>query len=140
MPFFRMPWERASSRKPFKRKTFAGRRVLFAEPLEPRILLTVTPSLVPGGASFLGDGAADTLLLRVNVSNQLEYSTDGVNYSNNLGGGQLVITSGVAVGVDLGGGANTLAVSTSLTTALQSAGGTVTYTGDGGTDTLVGPD
>src|SRR5262249_14653524 len=71
----------------FRRRKFERtrrRRKYFLEHaielVEPRVLLAVSAQLLPNGASFLGDKANDSLYLRVNSANQLEYSTDGTNY------------------------------------------------------------
>src|SRR4051794_11549111 len=54
--------------------------------LESRVMLSVTARIAGGVAAFTGDQAPDSLYLRVNPSNQLEYSTDGVIYTNKLSG------------------------------------------------------
>src|SRR4051794_16935298 len=72
--------------------------------LESRVLLSVTAQIVAGVATFTGDQAVDTLYLRANASNQLEYSTDGVTYSNQLSGAIFKFAQRSAIAANLGGG------------------------------------
>src|SRR5579871_4815111 len=96
------------------------RRTLRIESLETRVLLSVAPSIAGDGAHFIGDAAADNLYLRANGVNNLEYSTDGITYSDDMGGGSHFGLSGSPnpIHVDLGSGTNLLATDASLTTAL----------------------
>jgi len=114
-----------------------------------RTLLSVTPALTPNGVLFtadkrigdapIGDLPDTALFVRANPANQLEYSIDGTRYSSDLGGGlRLDLTTPVTIVVDLGEGANRLAIDASLATALSAAGGTLVHRGSG-RDTLAGP-
>jgi hypothetical protein len=110
------------------------------EPLEQRTLLSITPRLVPGGVSFLGDGVSDVLTLRATPSNQLAYSIDGSPFSTDLGGGALSLASKFAIAVDTGGGGDRLEVDASLRSVLDSGGGTLSDHGGSGLNTLSGGD
>src|SRR3954449_13527463 len=92
-----------SVRKFPRHRLAAIRRQLFVEALEQRTLLSITPRLVPGGVSFVGDDASDVLTLRANQANpnQLAYSVDGSPFSTDLGGGQLSLASRFSIATDL---------------------------------------
>jgi len=115
------------------------------EPLEPRLLLSVSPELTePDAVTFLGDAAADKLYLRVS-DGLLEYSETGEvgSYSADLdpvteGEQRLQVGAETAIVADLGTGDDALFVDVSLCEALE-AGGTVTFHGADGDDTLWGP-
>src|SRR4051794_36433686 len=126
---------RALPKSPRRRLT-AIRRQLFLEPLEQRTLLSITPRLVPGGVSFVGDGVSDNLALRATSSKQLAYSIDGCPFSTDLGGGPLSLASRFAIGVDIGGGGDRLEVDASLRPLLDGGGGSLRYAGGFGLNTL----
>src|SRR5262245_4502558 len=106
MPSNRQAKNASSPGKSPRHRLAAIRRRLFVEALEQRTLLSITPRLLPGGASFVGDDASDVLTLRANQANpnQLEYSVDGSPFSTDLGGGPLSLASKFAIGVALGAG------------------------------------
>ena len=86
-------------------RAFAG-----LETLEPRLLLSVAPTLLPGDDAvlFAGQSGAETLYLRA-AGDILEYSETGIEYSSDLdvgtpGNQALGITSAAEITVDLGGG------------------------------------
>ena len=126
-----------SVRKSPRHRLVAARRTLLLEALEQRTLLSITPRLVPGGVSFVGDGASDVLALRADPTNRLAYSVDGSPFSTDLGGGQqLSLASPFAIAVDLGAGDDRLEVDASLRAVLDSGGGTLNDEGGGGINTL----
>ncbi len=137
---------RSARRRRAKARRDQRRRKHWFETLEERHLLTVTPTLLGSAATFTGDGADDTLLLRVNVSNQLEFSTDlGNNFSIDLdpitGGDQaLTIGAGSIIAVDLGAGNDTLQLDSTLTTALSANSVVLSFEGGTDNDTLQGAD
>ncbi|MCU0959178.1 MAG: hypothetical protein MUF48_03665, partial [Pirellulaceae bacterium] len=85
-------------------------RRLFLEPLEVRLLLSVTPALLHAQhAVFSGDASADNLYLRVSAAGVLEYSDTGSDdaYQCDLDPGTagdqtLIVTPQTVVTVDLG--------------------------------------
>ncbi|MBD2449019.1 DUF4347 domain-containing protein [Nostoc sp. FACHB-152] len=105
-------------------------------------LLAVSVNLIGNTATFTGDGNNDSLYLRVNASNQLEFSTNGTNFSNDLslsGAIQpLVISANTLINVNLGGGADSLYIDTSLNNALISSNASLNFIGGAGADTLSG--
>jgi len=107
-------------------------------------LLAVNVSLTGNTATFTGDGSNDSLYLRVNGSNQLEFSTDGTSFSNDLsvsGGIQpLVISSNtlINININLGDGADSLYIDSSLNDALKIANANLNFIGGAGADTLSG--
>jgi acrosin len=108
--------------------------------IESRVLLSITAQVVAGVATFTGDQAADTLYLRANASNQLEYSTDGVTYSNQLSGTIFTFAQRSQIAANLGGGDDTLALDTTLTGALKKFKATLAYDSGAGSNTLRGSD
>src|SRR5262249_30011468 len=108
--------------------------------MESRVLLSITAQVVAGVATFTGDQAADTLYLRANPSNQLEYSTDGVTYSNQLSGTIFTFAQRSQIAANLGGGDDSLALDTTLTGALSKFKATLAYDGGAGSNTLRGSD
>ena len=109
------------------------KRHMFMEPLEPRMMLSISALLDENKATFIGDNADDQLWLRVGDGGQLEFSSDGTVYSADLIGGQLDVTAESSIDVNLGGGADTLYFGSQLAVA-------VTIDGGDGTDRIVGPD
>src|SRR5580658_8649563 len=68
------------------------RRFLGFELLEDRTMLSITPVpdvSNPNNVGFLGL-LSDTLYLRTEASGLLEWSSDGTNFTTNLGGGETI--------------------------------------------------
>ena len=136
---------RTKTRKARNRKRRESRRRLI-ETLEPRRLLAVVASLNGSTASFTGDAAGETLELKANATNQLEFSTDGgTSFSTDLNPNQsgtqaLTIDSSANITVNLGGGADQLKLGESLTVLLNIHSRSVTFDGGLGNDSLSGPD
>lgn len=111
------------------------------ELLESRFLLSMSP-LVPEdrtGVLFSGGTGDDSLYLRINNANHLEYSLDGDSYLSGFGGVPLEITPGFEITVDLGSGNDSLAVDSTLIVALEHYDGRLFYSGGEGSNTLFGP-
>jgi len=122
-----------------RRRRPSRRRILRIEILEVRTLLAVMPLVSSDGVQFLGAEADDSLFIRANAANLLEYSTDGTRYTSDLGGGfKLDLTKPFSIIVDLGEGANQLAIDASLAAALNASDGGLLHRGSG-RDTLAGP-
>jgi hypothetical protein len=104
--------------------------------------LAVNVSLLGNTVSFTGDGSNDSLYLRVNPSNDLEFSNDGVNFSSDLsaaGGVQaLNISQNTLIDIALGDGADSLFIDRSLNTSLTGAKGRLDYSGGTGEDSIYG--
>ena len=146
---FRRDLKRAkSSTKSRKRK---GRRPnvsglhwrrLCAEPLEDRLLLSITPALQDDNtAAFYGGDGADNLYLRVAPEGVLEFSETGGDdaYLRDLdpvtaGDQTLTITPSTLIAVELAGGDDTLIIQLSDSVHIEFEGG------DGDGDTLLGPE
>ncbi|NEU80298.1 DUF4347 domain-containing protein [Nostoc sp. UIC 10630] len=105
-------------------------------------LLAVSVSLTGNTATFTGDGNNDSLYLRVNANNQLEFSTNGTSFSNDLsssGGIQpLVISSNSLINVNLADGADSLYIDTSLNNALTNFNASLSFIDTQGNDSLFG--
>ena len=116
-------------------------RRLFLEPLEGRLLLSVTPALPDAQhAVFSGDASADNLYLRVSAAGVLEYSETGSDgaYLCDLdpataGTQTLIVTPQTVVTVDLAAGDDALVIQFSDSITVHYEGGA------GAGDTLVGP-
>ena len=115
------------------------------EPLEERLLLSVTAAVSGKTVSFTGDAANDDLLLRVSAGN-LQYSVDhGSTFSQNFakaaGATQTVaVGAGTTIDVALGGGTNSLSLDATVLQALNAAAGaTLNNFGSGVSDTLIAP-
>src|SRR4051812_43031190 len=138
MPTFRRRFfDRVRSRTRQRRQLLMDGAV---QELESRVMLSITAQVVAGVATFTGDQAADTLYLRVNPSNQLEYSTDGVTYSNQLSGTIFKFAQRSKIAANLGGDNDSLALDTTLTGALKKFNATLAYDGGAGSNTLRGSD
>ncbi|MGE3820255.1 MAG: beta strand repeat-containing protein, partial [Isosphaeraceae bacterium] len=141
MPFRRHPEREVKARKREQIRRRRRYQIEGVPGLESRTLLSIVPRLTANGATFTGDGAADTLLLRVNATRQLEYSANGGAYTSNIGGGVLVVGANARIVADLGGGDDVLGVDATLANALSSvSGATLDYKGGAGSDVLRGPD
>ena len=81
------PHGRRGAKKKLRRKSISYlRRSHSLESLEARLLLAVTPTLGSNAVTFDGDAASDDLWLRLNASDQLEYSVDqGGSFSADMG-------------------------------------------------------
>ncbi|HEV3312574.1 MAG TPA: hypothetical protein VG815_18835, partial [Chloroflexota bacterium] len=137
---FKMIFRSLGRKRPRVRRNYIAFRRFSVEPLEERLAPSVTHTLSPSGsiASFTGN-AADTLYLSVDNNGALDYSTDSINYTNNLGNGAtLTIGSGDSVQVNLLGANSKLVIDSSLSNLLQTTGATLNFTGGTGAD-LVGP-
>src|SRR5262245_59979175 len=121
------------------RRSRSPRTRLFIESLEDRTLLSIAP-VINGSVVQLSDTASGVhLTLGVDISGNLQYSTDGTTFSNKFntsGGAQTTAKLSLltAINVSLSGGNETLALNDSLTTALAavnlpSVKTTLTYTG-----------
>jgi len=101
-----------AARRPNRRP---DRRTRSVEMLEHRTLLSVTPSLVGGGGTeviFDGTNSSDKLFLRDGTNDYLEFSTDGTNFSNDLGGGSKIKVSAITkLEIDMRNGNDTVDLS-----------------------------
>jgi len=104
--------------------------------------LAISSALNGGVAEFIGDTDADKLYLRVDAPGELQFSTDGSSFSNDLdaNGGTLTVSSGSQITVNLGAGDDRLFVEASLSNKLNETGASLNFDGQSGTDALSGPD
>jgi hypothetical protein len=115
------------------------------EQLEKRLLLAVDVVAIAGSPVFTSDVAADTLTLRLNTDRELQYSTDGINFSRDMDTSTalvevLVIDSITQIEVNMGAGADSLIIDVSLSDALQVEEIELVAIGGDNEDTLIGPD
>jgi hypothetical protein len=107
------------------------------------VLALVTSSLSGSAVTFTGSSTTDALYLRANVTNELEFSEDGSAWSSDLdaaaGAQTLVVGNSATITVNLLAENDALHIDASLSAALNSLSATLSYDGEGGSDTLVGP-
>src|SRR5262245_41343825 len=126
-----------------KRKAQCVRSQSFLlEALESRMMLSVTPALLGSNASFMGDGGANQLALRV-TGGVLEFSDNhGASYSSDLdlasaGDQTLTVGPGTTISVNMRDGTHRVSLHDTL---LDSpAGWTLELLDGGGTDELTTP-
>lgn len=122
-----------------------GRQHRALEQLEKRLLLAIDVSGASGSPVFSGDVSADVLTLSLSTNRELQYSTDGINFIQDMDTSTpaielLVIDSITQIEVGLGAGADSLVIDSSLSDALQAEGIELIVTGGDDDDTLIGPD
>ncbi len=111
------------------------------EELENRVLLSITPTISGTTVTFSDNTPGDQLTLGVNSGN-LEYSTDGTNFSTSFdsatGTQSALLSSLTSISVNLVGGQETVSLEDSLTTALLT-GSTALFDTGVASDTLATP-
>ncbi len=120
--------------------------MLLLEPLEERVLLAATASLVNGVPTITGDDAVDNLTLRASTSGVLEYSYTGSTgvFSSDFdpnapGNQQFVINGNSQINLNLNGGDDSVSIDTSLQGRVSSTGSRVTINSGDGNDSVSGP-
>ena len=133
------------SRKRSRRSKKARLRRQLFETLEPRQLLAVVSSLSGNDLNLTGDEAADSLLLRANDQNQIEFSTDGGSTFNHdldpdeEGVQSREVSTLSSITIDLGAGDDALELEETLTDLLRFNGVVIGLEGGVGDDSLTGP-
>ena len=134
-----------SQRRRLRRAKRSSANRLHIENLEARQLLSVNSALTGSTVTFVGDSASDDLYLRLNTGNQqLEYSLDGVSFTNDMdpsaGVQPLVVnSSSVAIAVSMGAGTDGLFITADLSNQLDTTGAALEFNGGTGNDQLHGP-
>jgi RHS repeat-associated protein len=110
------------------------------ERLEDRCLLSIGAELNGGLIpTFTGDAAADSLVIRLGATGNIEYSSNGGGFTADLdsdaGTQSLSIAAALRIDVSLGTGNDTLTLDFSSGTPIPTGG--VTYAGGAGSDLII---